>query len=70
MLMTFDNYNLLLSYDNNHYIYILKYVVKEINFCFSNVYICFTISLRGNVGWVTVYPPPRHAWAHLLTSLQ
>jgi hypothetical protein len=33
MLTTFDKYKLLLLYDNNHYIYIyiLKYVVKEIN---------------------------------------
>jgi hypothetical protein len=34
MLMTFDKYNLLLLYDNNHYIYILKYVIKEINVLF------------------------------------
>jgi hypothetical protein len=33
ILTTFDKYNLLLLYDNNHYIYtyILKYVIKEIN---------------------------------------
>jgi hypothetical protein len=30
MLMTFDKYNLLLLYDNNHYVYILKYVVKDV----------------------------------------
>jgi hypothetical protein len=35
MLMTFDKYNLLLLYNNNHYIYILKYVVKEIILLFS-----------------------------------
>jgi hypothetical protein len=35
MLMTFNKYNLLLLYDNNHYIYILKYVIKEINLLFS-----------------------------------
>jgi hypothetical protein len=34
MLTTFDKYNLLLLYDNNHYIYILKYVIKEINLLF------------------------------------
>jgi hypothetical protein len=34
MLMTFDKYNLLLLYNNNHYIYILKYVIKEINLLF------------------------------------
>jgi hypothetical protein len=34
MLMIFDKYNLLLLYDNNHYMYILKYVVKEINLLF------------------------------------
>jgi hypothetical protein len=34
MLMTFDKYNLLLLYDNNHYIYMLKYVIKEINLLF------------------------------------
>jgi hypothetical protein len=34
MLMIFDKYNLLLLYDNNHYIYILKYVIKEINLLF------------------------------------
>jgi hypothetical protein len=34
--MTFDKYSLLLLYDNNHYIYIylLKYVIKEINLLF------------------------------------
>jgi hypothetical protein len=34
-----------------------KYVVKEINFYFSNMYICFAISLRGNVSRATVHPP-------------
>jgi hypothetical protein len=34
MLTTFDMYMLLLLYDNNHYIYILKYVVKEISLLF------------------------------------
>jgi hypothetical protein len=34
MLTTFDRYNLLLLYDNSHYIYILKYVIKEINLLF------------------------------------
>jgi hypothetical protein len=34
MLMIFNKYNLLLLYDNNHYIYILKYDVKEINLLF------------------------------------
>jgi hypothetical protein len=64
MLMTFDKYKVLLLYDNNHYIYIyiLKYVVKEINLLFSNVYICFAISLSGKVGRVTVHPPPRHVY--------
>jgi hypothetical protein len=63
ILTTFDKYKLLLLYDNNHYIYIyiFKYVVKEIDLLFfSNVYKYFAISLRGNVGWVTVCPPPRH----------
>jgi hypothetical protein len=31
------------------YIYILKYVIKEINLLFSNVYRYFAISLRGKV---------------------
>jgi hypothetical protein len=36
MLTTFDKYKLLLLYNNNHYIYIyiLKYVIKEINHLF------------------------------------
>jgi hypothetical protein len=34
MLMTFGKYDLLLLYDNNHYIYILKYVIKVINLLF------------------------------------
>jgi hypothetical protein len=36
MLTTFDKYNLLLLYNNNHYIYIyiLKHVVKKINLLF------------------------------------
>jgi hypothetical protein len=72
MLMTFDKYKVLLLYDNNHYIYIyiLKYVVKEINLLFSNLYRCFVRSLRGNVGWAIVHPPPRHGWAHPLTCLR
>jgi hypothetical protein len=66
MLTTFDNYNLLLSL----YIYILKYVIKEINLLFSNVYRCFTISLRGKVERATVHPPTRHVRAHPLICLQ
>jgi hypothetical protein len=36
MLTTFDKYKLLLLYDNNQYIYIyiMKYVIKEINILF------------------------------------
>jgi hypothetical protein len=68
MLTAFDKYNLLLLYDNNHYIYILKYVVKEINLLFFKcVQMFFAISLRGNIGWVTVRPPHRHARARPLT---
>jgi hypothetical protein len=65
MLTTFDKYNLLLSL----YIYILKYVIKEINLLFSNVYKCFTTSLRGKVQRAKVCPPRRHARAHPLTYL-
>jgi hypothetical protein len=47
MLMTFDRYNLLLLYDNNHYIYILKYVIKEINFLFFNCVHMFRHKSKG-----------------------
>jgi hypothetical protein len=41
---------------------------KRLFFYFSNVYRCFTISLRGNIGRTTVHPPPRldRARPHLL----
>jgi hypothetical protein len=66
MLMTFDKYNnLLLSL----YIYILKFVIKEI-FCFSNVYRCFAISLRGKVKRAAVHSPLKHARVHPLTYLR
>jgi hypothetical protein len=45
-------------------------LLKRSIFCFSNVYRCFTISLRGNVGWVTIRPPPRHGQARALTFLR
>jgi predicted metal-dependent phosphotriesterase family hydrolase len=35
MLTNFDKYYLLLLYDNYYYIYILKYIVKEINLFFQ-----------------------------------
>jgi hypothetical protein len=48
MLMTFVKYNLLLLYDNNHYIYVCVCVLlKRLIFYFSNVSKCFVISLRG-----------------------
>jgi hypothetical protein len=59
MLTTFDKYNLLLLYDNNHYIY-RNVLLNRLVFCFSNVYRCFAISLRGKVERATVHPPPRH----------
>jgi hypothetical protein len=68
MLVTFDKYNLLLLYDNNHYIYIYM-LLKRLLLCFSNVHRCFTISLRGKVERATICPPPRHARAHPLTCL-
>jgi hypothetical protein len=69
MLTTFDKYNnLLLSL--YIYIYVLKYVMKDINLLFSNVYRCFDISLRGKVKRVTVHPPSRHAQTHPLTYLR
>jgi hypothetical protein len=73
MLMTFDKYKLLLLYNNNHYMYIYiswNMFSTRLIFCFSNVYIYFTISLRGNVGRVTLHPPPRHGRTHPLTYLQ
>jgi fatty acid desaturase len=49
MLMTFDKYNLLLLYDNNHYIYIyiLKYVVKEIDLLFFKCVQMFRHKSKG-----------------------
>jgi hypothetical protein len=51
MLMTFDKYNLLLLYDNNHYIYmyiyILKYVSKEINLLFFKCVQMFCHKSKG-----------------------
>jgi hypothetical protein len=52
------------------YTYILKYVIKEINLLFLNVYRCFTISLRGKVERAIVRSPPRHALARPLTYLR
>jgi hypothetical protein len=50
ILMTFDKYKLLLLYDNNHYIYIyiLKFVVKEINLLFFKCVHMFHHNSKGN----------------------
>jgi hypothetical protein len=47
--MAFDTYKLLLLYDNNHYIYIyiLKYVVKEINLLFFKCLQMFHRKFKG-----------------------
>jgi hypothetical protein len=47
MLTTFDKYNLLLLYDNNHYIYILKYAIKEINLLFFKCVQMFRHKSKG-----------------------
>jgi hypothetical protein len=47
MLTTFDKYNLLFLYDNNHYIYILKYVIKEINLLFFKCVQMFHHKFKG-----------------------
>jgi hypothetical protein len=47
MCWTFDKYNLLLLYDNNHYIYILKYVIKEINLLFFKCVQMFCHKSKG-----------------------
>jgi hypothetical protein len=69
MLTTFDKYNLLLLYDNNHYIYRLKYVIKEINLLFFKCVLMFHHKSKGKVESATVHTPPRHARARLLTYL-
>jgi hypothetical protein len=47
MLTTFDKYKLLLLYDNNQYIYILKYVVKENNLLFFKCVQMFGHNSKG-----------------------
>jgi hypothetical protein len=49
MMMTLDRYNLLLLYNNNHYIYIyiLKYVIKEINLLFFKCVQMFRHKSKG-----------------------
>jgi hypothetical protein len=47
MLMTFDKYNLLLLYENNHYIYILKYVLQEVNLLFFKCVQMFRHKSKG-----------------------
>jgi hypothetical protein len=47
MLTTFDKYNLLLLYENNHYIYILKYVVQEVNLLFFKCVQMFRHKSKG-----------------------
>jgi hypothetical protein len=47
MLTTFDKYNLLLLYDKNHYIYILKYVIPEINLLFFKCVHMFCHKFKG-----------------------
>jgi hypothetical protein len=47
MLTTFDKYNVLLLYDNNHYIYILKYVIKVINLLFFKCVQMFRHKTKG-----------------------
>jgi hypothetical protein len=47
MLTTLDKYNLLLLYDNNHYIYLLKYVIKEINLLFFKCVQMFHHTSKG-----------------------
>jgi hypothetical protein len=47
MLTTFDKYNLLLLYDNNHYVYILKYVIEEINLLFFKCVHMFHHNYKG-----------------------
>jgi heme/copper-type cytochrome/quinol oxidase subunit 2 len=44
-------------------------LLKSSIFCFSNVYRCFAISLRGKVERATICPP-RHARARPLTCLR
>jgi hypothetical protein len=49
MMTAFDKYNLLLLYKNNHYIYIyiLKYVVQEINLLFFKYVQMFRHKSKG-----------------------
>jgi hypothetical protein len=47
MLTTFDKYNLLLLYDNNRYIYILKCVTKELNLLFFKCVQMFRHKSKG-----------------------
>jgi hypothetical protein len=47
MLMTFDKYKLLFLYDNNHYVCVLKYVVKEINLLFFKYVHMFCHKSKG-----------------------
>jgi hypothetical protein len=44
-------------------------LLKRLIFYFSNVYICFSTSLKGKVKRAKVFPPPRHALACRLTCL-
>jgi hypothetical protein len=45
-------------------------LLKRLIFCFSNVYICFAISLRGKLERVIIRPPPRHAQPRPQTCLR
>jgi hypothetical protein len=44
-------------------------LLKRLIFCFSNVYRCFTTSLRGKVKRAKVPPTPRHAQARSMTCV-
>jgi hypothetical protein len=72
MLTTFNKYILLLLYDNNHYIYIyiLKYIIKEINLLFFKCVQMFRHKSKGKDRKVIVHPPPRYARARPLTCLR
>jgi hypothetical protein len=69
MLMTFDKYNLLLLYNNNDYIYILKYVIIEINLLFFKCVQMFCHKSKGKRRMGDSLSSSRHARAHPLTCL-
>jgi hypothetical protein len=72
MLTTFDKYKLLYCYKIiiTIYIYILKYVVKEINLLFFKYVQMFHHKSRGNIRQSIVRTPPMHGWACSLTCLR